>query len=60
MLVLIVVFAVVFAVLAAVGAAFAWAFQSRAEARVWRERHQEAVQRQNSAAWERNREMYMY
>jgi hypothetical protein len=60
MLTLIVVFAVVFVVLAAVGGAFAWAIHSRAEARVWQERHNEVVGRQSRAAWEANREMIMY
>jgi hypothetical protein len=60
MLMLIVVFSVVFVVLGAIGASFAWAFESRAEARAWQKRHKEVVQRQDHAAWERNREMIMY
>jgi hypothetical protein len=60
MLMLTLVFFIVFTTLAAMGMALAWALHSRAEARQWRERHQEVVHHQNHAAWERNREMLMH
>jgi hypothetical protein len=36
------------------------AHRARAEAKMWQKKHNEVIDRENRAAWQANREMFMY